>query len=111
MISVSDYAALSAAVYSSGGVGQASMEAGWIRLQNFSDPSIGFSAALFENSAGERVLAFKGTDSFSAQDWSNNLAAVQGTVPPQFNQALDLYNQIAIQYGTEGLSLAGHSLP
>jgi pimeloyl-ACP methyl ester carboxylesterase len=109
MVSVNDYAAFSAAVYGLYGIGQASTDKGWIRLANYSEPS-GLQAALFENSAGERVLAFRGTEKFSASDWSTDLEVKNGTVPQQFDDALELYQEIATQYGTEGLSVTGHSL-
>jgi hypothetical protein len=50
MVSVNDYAALSAAVYDNAGVGLTS-DSGWIRLQNYSDAESGFYAALFENNS------------------------------------------------------------
>jgi hypothetical protein len=99
MVLVNDYAAFSAAVYGLYGIGQASTDKGWIRLDNYSEPS-GLQAALFENSAGERVLAFRGADKFSASDWSSGLEVItNGTVPQQFNDALELYQRIATQYG------------
>ena len=103
------YAMLSSAAYSNYGVpGDASNA--WIRLENFQDEITGFSATLFENLQGERVLAFRGTNPFSIADWTNNIQVLNGVVPLQFEQAMELYNSIATQYGTENLTLTGHSL-
>lgn len=47
MTNTNTYAALSAAAYSSYGAIGSSSE--WVRLQNYSNSSSGFQAALFEN--------------------------------------------------------------
>ena len=105
MVTVADYAALSAASYGSSTVD------GWQAIQTRSDPATGFSATLFQNSNGDLVLAFAGTNPVSLADWSNSINAMTtGTQPPQFNQAMDFYNQLVGQYGAEAISLTGHSL-
>jgi Ca2+-binding RTX toxin-like protein/pimeloyl-ACP methyl ester carboxylesterase len=109
MVTVNDYAALSAAAYGNSGVGNAS-EIGWIRLKEYQNTATGFYAALFENSEGERVLAFRGTDRLSSPDWQTNISVLEGKTPKQFDDALSVYAAVAEQYGTNRLSLTGHSL-
>lgn len=113
MVSVNDYAALSAAVYDNAGVGLTS-DSGWIRLQNYSDAESGFYAALFENGAGERVLAFRGTEPFTPQDVSTDRAVLKAQtpeqLPQQFVEAQRIFGEVSSQYGADGLSVTGHSL-
>lgn len=70
MVTVADYAALSAASYGSSTVD------GWQAIQTRSDPATGFSATLFQNSNGDLVLAFAGTNPVSLADWSNSINAM-----------------------------------
>lgn len=118
MISNNDYAALSAATYDDGGVGQASE--GWTRLGNYSNPDNGFFAALYENSSGERVLAFRGTEpaeplignanSTKGTDGQTDIDVLYGRLPKQFDDAKNTYDKVVESYGSDGLSLTGHSL-
>lgn len=109
MANTNTYAALSAAVYGNHGATGTSSE--WIRLQNYSNSSSGFQAALFENSVtGARILAFAGTNPVSMADLFTDRAVLDGETPPQFDQALATYRNVIEQYGSANLTLTGHSL-
>lgn len=59
---------------------------------------------------GERVLAFAGTSPWSIADLMTDDTVLNGQVPTQFEEALQTYNEVAGQYGSEGLYVTGHSL-
>ncbi|MBI2529453.1 MAG: DUF2974 domain-containing protein, partial [Candidatus Rokubacteria bacterium] len=108
MVTVDQYAALSADVYRDAGAPD-----GWTRL--LLDPprtETGFYGAAYQNAAGDIVIAFRGTQPSDRGDHRAVAAIVRGEVPAQFSVAVDFYAQVVAAYGTAGapITFTGHSL-
>jgi pimeloyl-ACP methyl ester carboxylesterase len=106
MVTTTEYAQLSASAYDSGGVGD--VNANWIRT-DYTNLSDGFSASTYENtSTGEVVVAYRGTNSIL--DAAADVESAIGIASSQYSDAANYYNNIAAQYGSENISVTGHSL-
>ncbi|MEM6453754.1 MAG: hypothetical protein AAF772_01535, partial [Acidobacteriota bacterium] len=113
---ITDRAALSADVYNDSGAPE-----GWTRLNDAGLPpelegltwndegpgGSGFNAALYQSDTGEVTLVFEGSG--DAADWSNNIRQGLGLESRQYNQAIELAQQVHNVYGDD-LTITGHSL-
>ncbi len=75
----------------------------------------GLHAVLFQNTyTGDYVLAFRGTDAFSARDWIADINQALSNyirIPTkQYNLAVKIAKELKDEYGEEDLILTGHSL-
>lgn len=94
---------------------------GWTRLDDsqlraagidpasLEDPSTGFRAAIYQNEAGQKVLAFAGTDPTSGKDWLANGQQAAGLPAAQYDEAVALATKAKAAFGDD-LVITGHSL-
>ena len=90
-------------------------------LEGTANVSTGFYAAAYTTAAGEKIISYRGTDSFTGigvtggNDFFNGYGPGIG-IPggPQASQAIDFYKAVASTSGTAlktaNISLTGHSL-
>lgn len=119
MVTTTEYAQLSAAVYEAGGAG--TTDPNWIRT-NYRSLENGFYAATFEKStvdpvtgeiSVEIVIAFRGTDGpFDAV--ADYQLTVDGQAPQQLVDAAQYYSDMNVlyeaQYPNSPITVTGHSL-
>ena len=98
-------ARLAADVYNTSGAPE-----GWERLQNWEDPNTGFYAAAYRSQIdGQVVVAYRGTEPTTWQDWVwGNATQGVGLPSPQYAQAASVARQSQAQYGN--VQFTGHSL-
>lgn len=103
-----DHAALASLSYREFDGGEQVLEGRWKVFETFEEDVLGgvFSATLFVSSAGEYVLAFRGTD--SAWDWVNNVGAPLNLAQGQSEVARNLARKLRVDY--PNLTYVGHSL-
>lgn len=104
-----DYAQLAYESYNNGASGIAAQN-GWNRMDRISKDS-GFQADVYRK--GDRiVIAYRGTDTNSGVDWKANASALLNPLaaPEQYNQALDLVDDVRERFPDAAISLTGHSL-
>lgn len=98
MVTVDQYAALSANVYQDAGAPD-----GWTRLELAARPTeTGFYAAAYQNAAGDIVIAFRGMERTDRGDRQAVAAIAMGEVPAQFPDAEAFYEQVSTTYGGTG---------
>ncbi|WP_171130685.1 MULTISPECIES: hypothetical protein [unclassified Ruegeria] len=107
-----DYAILSWAAYGGSEAMQAAAQAGWTPLKNFAGDRFlvgDVSATLFVSSAGEHVLAFRGSE--QRRDWITNTLGTFYVLPPLVGQVQDSIS-VATEVANEfpKVKLTGHSL-
>jgi hypothetical protein len=85
--------------------------AGWSVAQGYPvmNDRTGFYAVLFQNTNGQFVLAFAGTQMPSMEAWGTNFRQAFGRLAMQYETAIALALQLRAQHG-ENLQLKGHSL-
>jgi type VI secretion system secreted protein VgrG len=86
---------------------------GWERLQNYQDPSSGFSATAYRSQIdGHVVVAYRGTEPTTWADWRTNIAQGAGLPSTQYAEAAIVARQAQAQYSRPGdnLQFTGHSL-
>ncbi|BBP04401.1 hypothetical protein TPL01_21200 [Sulfuriferula plumbiphila] len=99
------YANLSNAAYGNGAVPM-----GWTLLAATSSTKTGFAAMAVRNdTTGEIVVAYRGTDGIKDLTGSDLQLALQNDVPGQYPEAAAFYTQIKNEYGSN-ITLTGHSL-
>jgi type VI secretion system secreted protein VgrG len=82
---------------------------GWTRLQNWSAPSGFFAAAYRSEIDGRVVVAYRGTEPTTWQDWGTNIIQGAGAPAAQHASAASVARQARAQYG-ESVEHTGHSL-
>lgn len=87
----------------------AQLQAAGIDPATLDDPSTGFRAAVYQNDAGDHVVAFAGTDPLSGKDWLANGSQAAGLPTAQFEQAVSLATEAKAAFG-DSLVITGHSL-
>ena len=73
----------------------------------------GFVGKVFRNNEGEIVISFSGTDlkdKGRTDDLRNDLNMAIGNLPPQFENAKELYIKTKLQYSKSKITLTGESL-
>ena len=92
------------------------VESQLIPCKNQFNKTNGFAAKVFMDKPTKQiVIAISGTDlssgvSDSKNDISNDLNMVAGNLPPQYESALALYNEVREKYPDIPIILTGHSL-
>jgi uncharacterized Zn-binding protein involved in type VI secretion len=82
---------------------------GWRRLNSYSSDT-GFYAAAYQSEIdGTVVLAFRGTEPSTWQDWVLGNTQGAGIPAPQYTQAVNLSRTLHEQYG-DNFEVTGHSL-
>lgn len=81
--------------------------AGWQKLDSTSNDETGFKAIAYENN-NQIIIAARGTD--DELDAINDFQMVFGSVPNQYNDMRQFYNQIKEENPDKEIILAGHSL-
>ena len=74
------------------------------------NPKTGFSAAVYQPDENRIVIAYRGTEMTSAQDWWTNGKQALGYETNQYDQAKQLAQSIQEQYPDKTIELTGHSL-
>ncbi len=77
------------------------------------DPKTGFDAAIFQNEAGQYVVAFRGTDTWSpgeGSDLNANLGQGAGFQTEQYQQAMELAELAMDTFQDGNVAFTGHSL-
>ena len=74
-----------------------------------SDPNTGLDSAIYQNRAGQYVLAFRGTDD-AGLDRAANVTNLLGILSPQYTQADTLTQQLKQAVGAQRMELTGLSL-
>jgi Ca2+-binding RTX toxin-like protein len=72
----------------------------------------GFNALLLQDTAGNYVLAYRGTEWYSISDWVTNIQIGIDNYAPQFDEAYNFTLDMIVKYtiDTSELTLTGHSL-
>lgn len=117
MGNVIDYARLSNEVYESNGGAPGN---GWQVLLRSSDASIGadsgyFGVAYYHEATGELVIAHRGTEPNTWNDWRTNAELIVGQIPAQFQDAEQFYEYVHEQAANDERQInqttqTGHSL-
>ena len=81
---------------------------GYELVRRFEDDT-GLRAALYVNSEGEAVLAFRGTRFFSRRDWIANLRQAAGFSSAQYESGISLALELHADLGGN-IRFTGHSL-
>ncbi len=83
-----------------------------LRLQDFQfhDPASGFDAALYRTPQGGLVIAYRGTEPSSLNDWETDLKQAAGLPCDQYDEAVDLAHRVQASYPDEKVEITGHSL-
>lgn len=76
----------------------------------FHDPESGFDAALYRTPQGGLVIAYRGTETSSLNDWETDLKQAAGRPCDQYDQAVDLAKLVQDVYPDENVEITGHSL-
>lgn len=90
-------------------VGDAQLSAAGIDPASLENPETGFRAAVYTDGDGRYVLAYAGSN--DVQDWINNARQGIGWDAEQYDQAVQLAQQVDAAFGADGnLVITGHSL-
>jgi hypothetical protein len=105
----SELAQLSRSAYN-----QTGAPVGWSRLDIPSpDNDVGYYGVAFrDNATGEIVIANRGTEMLTSQDWSSNFQMAVNQLPDQYLFAEQFLDQVVDAYSNAGVSITitGHSL-
>lgn len=100
------YAALAEAVYEF----DDQMPNGYKRVWGEEGYRNGLAYAVYKNTEGKVVLAFRGTQGLSARDWRTNFQNARSARSSQQLDALWVAQVVIAQYGAENVTIVGHSL-
>ena len=87
------------------------VESQLIPCKNGTNEGNGFAAKVFlDKPTKQIVISISGTDLTSIRDISNGLNMAAGNLPPQYESALALYNEVRAKYPDTPIIFTGHSL-